>query len=399
VTHNGLTHRTKRIVVGLTGNIATGKSAVMRFAAEQGALAIDADKVVHHIMDNDASMQAAIAVAFGSDVRRQDGTIDRARLASIVFSDPAALHDLELMMHPAVRVEILERIQASDADVVFIEAIKLLEGPLREQCDQVWVTDCSNFHQIQRLMICRGMDDETAALRVNSQAPQADKLAQADVVINTEGTMAETRQQVEEAWSALPFHLLAPQPVAVDDTDRVADDAESVTVDGDTASDAVPTLLVRRARPSDLPAILLLIQRATGGGRKMKRAELLMAMSERSYLIGQIESEICAVVGFAIESGLARIEELYFYPAKKATSIGKALLAEVEQSASQHICEAIFAFPQQSGPEAELTLFTASGFEHRTFDDLPRAWRRALDNSQPDGSTMWVKTLRDVRIA
>lgn len=114
-------------VVGLTGNIATGKSTVMRLAAQQGALTLDADKVVHEIMADDPSMQAAIAVAFGPEVRRADGSIDRAALAAIVFGDPA-LRDLENMMHPAVRQEIYRRVDASDAAIVFIEAIKLLEG-------------------------------------------------------------------------------------------------------------------------------------------------------------------------------------------------------------------------------------------------------------------------------
>ena len=131
-----------KIVVGLTGNIATGKSSVMRMAAEQGALTLDADKIVHEIMDGDPSVQAAIAVAFGAEVRKADGRIDRPALAAIVFSDPTALRDLEMMLHPAVRTEIIQRVNESQAQVVFIEAIKLLEGPLVDDCNVVWVTAC-----------------------------------------------------------------------------------------------------------------------------------------------------------------------------------------------------------------------------------------------------------------
>ena len=111
-----------KVIVGLTGNIATGKSAVMRLAYDHGALTIDADKIVHELMDNDATMQAAIAVAFGADVRREDGRINRARLGEIVFADPSAMRDLEAMVHPAVGKEVDTRILASKQRVIFIEA-------------------------------------------------------------------------------------------------------------------------------------------------------------------------------------------------------------------------------------------------------------------------------------
>ena len=92
-----------KVIIGLTGNIATGKSAVMRLAAEQGAYTIDADKIVHELMAHDPEIQAAIAVAFGSEVRMENGRIDRKKLGAIVFNDPNALKDLETMVHPAVR--------------------------------------------------------------------------------------------------------------------------------------------------------------------------------------------------------------------------------------------------------------------------------------------------------
>ncbi|MFQ5421836.1 MAG: dephospho-CoA kinase, partial [Anaerolineae bacterium] len=112
-----------KVIVGLTGNIATGKSAVMRMAADRGALTIDADKVVHEIMDTDEEMQAALAVAFGAEVRREDGRINRKALGKIVFDDPAALQDLEAIVHPAVRRVVAERIVESDKTTIFLEVI------------------------------------------------------------------------------------------------------------------------------------------------------------------------------------------------------------------------------------------------------------------------------------
>ena len=196
----------RRVILGLTGNIATGKSAVMRLAAERGALTIDADRVVHELLDGDAAIQAAVAEVFGTDVRRPDGRIDRAALGRIVFGDANKLAQLEGLLHPAVRAEIARRVAAADTPVVLIEAIKLLEGPLATMCDQIWVTTCARATQLERLRVCRGMDEASAAARVDAQSPQASKIARADVVIYTDGLMADTHAQIDAAWKNIPLY-------------------------------------------------------------------------------------------------------------------------------------------------------------------------------------------------
>jgi len=192
-----------RRVIGLTGNIATGKSAVMRLAAEHGALTIDADRVVHDLLDGDAAIQAAVAEAFGPAVRRADGRIDRAALGRLVFGNPAALRRLEGLLHPATRAEIARRVAAAEAPVVMIEAIKLLEGPLAAACDEVWVTTCARATQLERLRVCRGLDEAAAVARVDAQSPPEEKIARADVVIYTDGPLSATEEQFEAAWRAL----------------------------------------------------------------------------------------------------------------------------------------------------------------------------------------------------
>ncbi|MBP6016385.1 MAG: dephospho-CoA kinase [Candidatus Promineofilum sp.] len=192
-----------RVIIGLTGNIATGKSVVMRLAAERGALTIDADHVVHELLSGDAAIQSAVVDAFGPDVRRVDGRIDRAALGGIVFGDAEQLERLEALLHPAVRSEIGRRVAATDASVVMIEAIKLLEGPLAAVCHQVWVTACTRETQLERLRVCRGLDEAAAVVRVEAQLPQADKIARADVVIDTDGPIVRTQAQFEAAWNEL----------------------------------------------------------------------------------------------------------------------------------------------------------------------------------------------------
>ncbi len=190
-------------VIGLTGNIATGKSAIMRLAADHGALTIDADRVVHDLLDGDTAIQAAVAEAFGPEVRRADGRIDRAALGRLVFGNPAALRRLEGLLHPATRAEIVRRVATADAPVVMIEAIKLLEGPLAAVCDQVWVTTCARATQLERLRVCRGLDEAAAVARVDAQSPQEEKIARADVVIDTDGLLSATEEQFMTAWGAL----------------------------------------------------------------------------------------------------------------------------------------------------------------------------------------------------
>lgn len=192
-----------KIIVGLTGNIATGKSAVMRLAAERGALTIDADRLVHTLQNEDSAVQEAIVRVFGPQVRLPDGRIDRTALGNIVFNDAQAMRALEQIIHPHVSRRVAALIQDSAEAVVMIEAIKLLEGQLWTICHQIWVTDCRFELQLQRLEICRGMERETAIARITAQPPAAEKIARADVVIDTNGHMADTVRQFEQAWSGL----------------------------------------------------------------------------------------------------------------------------------------------------------------------------------------------------
>ncbi|HEX6384732.1 MAG TPA: dephospho-CoA kinase [Anaerolineae bacterium] len=404
------TRRGGKLIVGLTGNIATGKSAVMRLAADEGALAIDADKIVHELMDHDADLQAAIGVAFGSGVRRPDGRIDRKALGDIVFNDPQAMQDLEAMVHPPVREELVRRVGESDASVVFIEAIKLLESGLAEACHQIWVTRCSRQRQLERLRVCRGMETQTAVERIKAQPPPEEKVARADVVIDTDGLMKDTEAQFEMAWSRLPNPAtVAPKTIPVSSPAR-SSSVRSQPGDGNRrdrpasvaeAQEPVARpddLVVRRARPSDVASILLLIQKATDGAVKMKRAELLMALSERGYFIGQVGAEVSTVMGWNIDSQIGRIEEIFVHPLSAAPLTGTAVLEEIEASAADHICQVILAFLPHDVPAEVRQVFERRGFVATAKESLARNWQAAIEESQPDDTIFLIKILRDTRI-
>ncbi|MBP6802534.1 MAG: dephospho-CoA kinase [Chloroflexi bacterium] len=400
-----------KLIIGLTGNIASGKSAVMRLAAEQGALTIDADKIVHELMDYDAEVQAAVAVAFGPEVRREDGRINRRALGQIVFADPTALKDLEQMTHPLVRAVIAERINASEAAVVFIEAIKLLEGDLVKACHQIWVTRCHRQRQLQRLMICRGLDAESAAARIKAQAPQEEKVAMADVVIDTDGLMTETEAQFTLAWSRLPSpDTLPPTTLVVEDT-AVAAKTKPRTSGPKSLKDLLSAakkpaverewpagLQVRRGKPSDIPSILLLIQKATHGAVTMKRADLLMSFSERSYFIGQVGTDITVVMGWSIDAQVARIDQIFMLSGEDVALTVTAVLLEIEKSANAHIGEMVAAFLPDDETETLPALFQREGYVAVDKEMLPDVWQTAVEESQPPDTILMVKILRDDRL-
>ncbi len=191
-----------RYVIGLTGNIGSGKSEVARMLAELGADVIDADQIARDVLGPGSPEVEAVASRFGPGVVR-DGVVDRATLGRIVFDDAAALADLEAIVHPATRQRILGHVADSTEDIAVIEAIKLLEGPLVDHVDGVWVVTAPAEIRVQRLVAQRGVPQEDARQRVDAQNPEEDKVRRADVVIYNAGSLDDLRQQVLEAWQAL----------------------------------------------------------------------------------------------------------------------------------------------------------------------------------------------------
>ncbi len=189
-------------IIGLTGNIATGKSSVMRRLEEHGALVIDADKVAHAVMEPGGEAYEAVVEAFGPEILAPDGKIDRKKLGEIVFRNPSELRRLEKIVHPAVRRRIRNIISGARENVVVIEAIKLLDyGLADELCDEVWVVTAPPQRQALRLMRDRGLSEDEAWLRINAQPPQEEKVRRADVVIHNSGSLEQLYEQVDRAWA------------------------------------------------------------------------------------------------------------------------------------------------------------------------------------------------------
>jgi dephospho-CoA kinase len=190
-------------VIGLTGNIACGKSTVAAMLRELGAQIVDADRVAHQVMAPPGTVFEAIVREFGPEVVAADGTLDRRRLGAIVFADPVALKRLDQLVHPHTGVAIRQIIADSSAAVVAVEAIKLVESGTYRVCDSVWLVTCHRDQQLERLQANRGLDLAEATRRVDAQTPASDKLPFADRVIDASGSLEETRRQVLEGWRAV----------------------------------------------------------------------------------------------------------------------------------------------------------------------------------------------------
>ena len=200
-------------IIGLTGNIACGKSVVVQTLAALGVHTCDADAVTRTLQQPGQAVYHAIVAAFGPTIVAPDGSIDRRALGSIVFADPVQLKRLEQLIHPAVRQHILQWLAAlpqgtADAPTIaVIDAIKLIESGWPAHCNTVWVVTAPRATQITRLMQTRGLTEAEAIIRIDAQSPQADKVAQAHHVFANTGTLASLQQQVHVALDGIYAEL------------------------------------------------------------------------------------------------------------------------------------------------------------------------------------------------
>jgi dephospho-CoA kinase len=192
-------------IIGLTGNIACGKSTVRGMLEERGAATLDADALVHELYLPGDPVFRAVVDAFGDDIVAADGTLDRRALGRKVFGNPDALARLEGLTHPAVIERTWQWVGRQTTSVVVVDAVKLIEAGIVDGCDALWVVTCPLDEERRRLMTRPGMTDAEADRRLAAQAPEAAKVARADVVIDNGGTIEATRAQIDRAWASLPI--------------------------------------------------------------------------------------------------------------------------------------------------------------------------------------------------
>ena len=367
-----------KYVIGLTGNIATGKSVVRRMLEHLGAYGIDADALGHRAIARGAPGFRAVVNTFGTWIVGEDGQIDRTRLARIVFSTPEALVQLELIVHPLVGQAIDLLVRRSRHPVIVIEAIKLIESGLRDQCDVLWVSHASPEVQLKRLLEKRKMSEIAARQRIAAQPPQAEKLAAADVIIQNGGSFDGTWQQVVAAWEVI-FPSSDTGPVY-------------------TRQPARGELAVQRARPRQAQDIAALIRRLSNGARSPDRSDIMAAFGEKAFLLLTLDNRLVGLLGWQVENLVARTDDLYLDPEIGFAEAMQVMMPEVEQASRDLQSEVLLLFvtPQLARQEQ---VWQKLGYHSRTIHSLGvRAWQEAAEELQPSGAVMLFKQLRKDRV-
>ena len=195
-------------LIGLTGNIASGKSTVAQWLVKQGAAHLDADHLVHEMYEAGTEVTAEIAARFGEQVLAPDGSVNRKALGPIVFNDQEALRALEKIVHPRIGPATAERIraaamQAEPPPAMVLEAVKLIESGRHKIVDQVWFVIADPAIQKERMMQYRGHSVAEADARLQAQPAIDARLPFVHVIIKNNGTMEELIEQVQAAWQAL----------------------------------------------------------------------------------------------------------------------------------------------------------------------------------------------------
>ncbi len=193
--------------VALTGGIACGKSVVARLLEEKGCFVHSADQAAHELMAPGRPAWKRIVARFGRDILRADGTIDRARLGPLVFSDPDARRFLDGLIHPLVLAEqekTVRRLEREGRVRIFVsEAALTVEAGYAGLFDRVVVVHCEGAEQVRRLSLRDGVDGRTARRKIAAQMPQEEKLKHADYALDTTGALAETVERTERLYAHL----------------------------------------------------------------------------------------------------------------------------------------------------------------------------------------------------
>lgn len=192
-------------IIGITGPIAAGKSTVDAMLRDLGAdPVVDADRVVHDLYATSTELQDSLVAAFGPEVRAEAGGIDRRVLGTKVFGDPAALRQLEQLVHPITRRTVRGIIETTPPDgTAVVDAVKLLTGDLAALCTVRWWVVATPDAQRTRMVETRGLSHAEADARLAAQLRLDDVRDMIDLVIDNSGSLDDTRRQIEAAWHAL----------------------------------------------------------------------------------------------------------------------------------------------------------------------------------------------------
>lgn len=392
-----------KYVIGLTGNIAVGKSVIRQMLQHLGAYTIDADGLAHQAMAPGAPAYKPVIQTFGEFILGPDQRINRALLGGIVFSNPQALAKLEAIIHPVVGQAINTLVARAKQRVIVIEAIKLYEGDLASAVDSIWVVNAKPETQFKRLVTKRNMSEAEAKQRIAVQNPQSDKVAKADVVINNDGDVEETWKQVQSGWrkvrNAITKGDSIDEPTFAAQT-PVSQSAESAKAEAASSTAPSGAVEVKRGMPGNAEAIAKFISEVTA--KEKTRMDIMMAFGQKSYLLAEESSDkLVGLMGWQVENLITCTDEFYLAPGITAEPVIKNLLEAIEEASSALQSEVSFIFLPQGTPRSIITSFTSHGYETTKIAEIKiPAWREAVQEHVSSDNTHQIlsKKLREDRV-
>jgi dephospho-CoA kinase len=363
-----------KYVIGLTGNIATGKSVVRKMLEHLGAFGIDADELAHRAMSRGGPAFDEVVRLFGEWILDSNGEIDRKALGRLAFADSKLLGELETIMHPLVIQAVDILIQRSHSNVFVLEAIKLFESGLADSCDTVWVVDATPDVQIDRLIRKRGLGESSARQRIAAQPSQQEKLAKAKVVIHNSKSFEDTWNQVQAAWTA------GPQPVEAE---------PAPVIKGE--------LSLRRGHPSDADLIATFLNQTQKPAKPLTRADIMAAFGQKAYFLLEQGGRMIGAIGWQVENLVTCADEIVLTKDAPVNQSLQMLLAAMETASADLQSEAAIIFTDQN--LAASGAWKASGYESVKISQLGvKAWEEAAEESEVPGATLLFKRLRADRV-
>jgi len=418
-----------KYVIGLTGNIAVGKSVVRQMLQHLGAYTIDADGLAHQAMQPGAPAYRPIVETFGQFILDSEKQINRAMLGNIVFSNPQALGKLEAITHPVVNQAINTLVSRSKQRVVVIEAIKLVEGDLANAVDAIWVVDAAPQVQYARLIQKRKMSEADARQRIMAQNPQAAKITKADVVIKNDGNVDETWQQVQAGWNkirdlltggapaAAPPAQAAPAAPAATPPPAAQQQRPAATQPQAAAASPPPpppqaasppkavipadvNVEVKRGMPGNAELIAKFITKVAG--KDISRMDIMLAFGQKSYLLAEAPGEqVIGLMGWQVENLITRADEFYIEPDAPRGPVIGALVNAIEDASKALQSEVGFIFLPLGTGQDVIQPFLSNGYETTTVEQIKiPAWREAVQEVISENSAYQIltKKLREDRV-
>lgn len=370
-----------KYVIGLTGNIGTGKSVVRRMMEHLGAYGIDADALSHRAIAKGAPGYEPVLEAFGNYILGPDGQIDRAKLGHVVFSDVEALKKLEGIVHPLVNQAIDLIVRRATQKIIVIEAVKILESDLADVCQFIWVVYAPEEIQIARLVQNRGMTEKDALQRIVNQTSTETQWAFANVIIKNISSYEDTWRQVTQAWQK---YIPASESNQAPYSQPVHLNLGEVSL--------------HRASPKQANEIVEVVNRLLRPSPPLTKDQVMAAFGEKAYLLLQIENNNMGFLGWQVENLVARTTQIALDSALPPAQYIPIMIHEMEHASADLQCEVSLIVVPQSLAHHD-ALWKSLGYELRQPQELGvLAWQEAAEEVMSPENVLFFKQLRQDRV-